>query len=450
MLTAQKENDHLKIKPLPHSRATLRSFDKVVDSIAGLRERVGVFNVEQLSATEQKLQTMSLRLGELQQTLQVLSGITQRMSRLHELVQQAETASLDQNRLVTLENGIPARSLAHVESLLKFQRVIKLVKTTKAISGLLDPVDEKTQTPFPTTIAVVPEPSKEEHPFVAVLSPVEDPIVQGAGDNSIQTAPGEDLLVPDKPHDTPPPEIDFEEFEFSSEDSANLIPADQTAQVVQKNEANVAAADTTEQPQPNGAISIVDTTLNAGQTHAAVSEEADFDRRLLEDLIKNYGEFSVLPGLPAKTNEEPNRETIIPTPRPHQATKVSLSLASHRNVPAQRKDGELDRKLKKLIKDYGEYDLYSKQSPVSLKTGVAGAFLVLTLILSGFYFFSSPKSDVPTNTSAASGSQTSLDSAAKETSLREQSVTRGPNSSDSGSKATEAGTARNTANKTKK
>ena len=450
MLTAQKENDHLKIKPIPHSRATLQSFDKVVDSIAGLRERVGAFNVEQLSSTEQKLQTISLRLGELQQTLQVLSGITQRMSRVHESVQQTETESLDRNRLVTRENGIPAHSLAHVESLLKFQRVIKLVKATKAISGLLDPVDEKTQTPFPTTIAVVPEPSKEEHPFVAELSPDEDPIVQGAVDNSIQTAPAEDLLVPNEAHDAPLPEIDFEEFEFSSDDSANLIPSDETAQVVQKNEPNVAAADTTEQPQPSGEISIVDTAVNAGQTHAAVSEEADFDRRLLEDLIKNYGEFSVLPGPTAKTNEEPNRETIIPTSRPHQATKVSLSLASQRNVPAQRKDGELDRKLKKLIKDYGEYDLYSKQSPVNLKTGLAGAFLVLTLILSGFYFFSSPKSDVPTNTSTASGPQTSLDSAAKDTSLREKSVTGGPDSSDNGSKATEAGAARNTANKTKK
>jgi hypothetical protein len=411
MLTAQKENDHL--KPLLNPEPTLRSLDKVVDSIAGLRERVRAFNVEQLFATEQKLQTMSLRLGELQESLRLLSGITQRMRRVHELVQQSEAKSLEQNRLLTLENTIPAHSLAQVESLLKFQRVIKLVRTTEAVSGLLDPVKETIQTPL--RVAAL---SKEKDTYKPALSPVEEPIMSGAVGNSIQTAPAKALLGPDKLQDAYPPEIDFEEFE-----------------------PNVAAAETTEQPQPRE----IDTALNAGQTRT-VAPQADFDRRLLEDLIKNYGEFTVLPGLPSKSNDEPKRETTLSTPRLHSATNVSV--ASHRNVPAQRKDGELDRKLKKLIKDYGEYDLYSKQSPVNLKTGVAGAFLILTLILSGFYFFSSPKPTASTNTSADTGSQISLDSA-KEPSAEDkrsgETVTSG-----SASKATEATAAAKTANKTKK
>ena len=88
-----------------------------------------------------------------------------------------------------------------------------------------------------------------------------------------------------------------------------------------------------------------------------------------------------------------------PKLEPTTATRVqgpaTVNLPTQPNLPSQRKDGELDRKLKKLIKDYGEYDLYSRQTPLKLKTGVVAAFLVLTLIFSGFYFFSSPKSAVP-------------------------------------------------------
>jgi len=84
------------------------------------------------------------------------------------------------------------------------------------------------------------------------------------------------------------------------------------------------------------------------------------------------------------------------------------------NLPSPRKDGELDRKLKKLIKDYGEYDLYSRPTPLKLKTGVVAAFLVLTLIFSGFYFFSSTKPAVPASASSTSQSQSSSVAAPKE------------------------------------
>jgi hypothetical protein len=162
------------------------------------------------------------------------------------------------------------------------------------------------------------------------------------------------------------------------------------------------------------AIPETETMETTGQTHTA-SEEADFDQRLLDDLIKDYGEFTILPSSSPKreAKKEPKFEPTTATPRVNASATVNP--ASQRNLPAQRKDGELDRKLKKLIKDYGEYDLYSRQSPLKLKTGVVAAFLVLTLIFSGFYFFSSSKSAVPASASSASQSQSSSDTASKET-----------------------------------
>jgi hypothetical protein len=150
-----------------------------------------------------------------------------------------------------------------------------------------------------------------------------------------------------------------------------------------------------------------------GQTHTA-SEEADFDQRLLDDLIKDYGEFTIVPSSTPK-REAKKEPKLEPTTATRVQGPATVNLPTQPNLPSQRKDGELDRKLKKLIKDYGEYDLYSRQTPLKLKTGVVAAFLVLTLIFSGFYFFSSSKSAVPTSASSTSQSQSSADTASKAT-----------------------------------
>ena len=59
-------------------------------------------------------------------------------------------------------------------------------------------------------------------------------------------------------------------------------------------------------------------------------------------------------------------------------------------VPSVRSHGELDRQLKKLVKDYGEYDKYSHQSSLTLKKSGIAAFVVLALVLAAVYFFRSP------------------------------------------------------------
>jgi hypothetical protein len=112
------------------------------------------------------------------------------------------------------------------------------------------------------------------------------------------------------------------------------------------------------------------------------AQTSDFDTKLLDDLIKNYGEFAANPNLPA-TLDKPKQETRTPEKlRPPKG---------HGTVSA-RSANDLDRQLKKLIKDYGENDLYSSRSG-SLKTKlrVGGAFVVLALVLGGIYYFSEPK-----------------------------------------------------------
>src|SRR5262245_33778570 len=97
MLTARKENNQSKITPFPQRAPMMGSFDKVVDSIDGLRDRVQGFTVEQVSEADQKLRTISLGLSELQRRLGMLSEMKDRINRLKETLQRAEARSLEES-----------------------------------------------------------------------------------------------------------------------------------------------------------------------------------------------------------------------------------------------------------------------------------------------------------------------------------------------------------------
>ena len=146
-------------------------------------------------------------------------------------------------------------------------------------------------------------------------------------------------------------------------------------------------------PVPQPVFESLETAIEK-QTEAAVSTSADFDQRLLDDLIKNYGEFAAAPNLPASNSAAKSKREAE-----HAESKARVGEFTKKNLPAVKKEGELDRQLKKLIKDYGEYDLYPQQSPVNLKNGVIAAVLLLALVFSGFYFFSAPKAP-PRNAAA--------------------------------------------------
>jgi uncharacterized protein HemX len=67
------------------------------------------------------------------------------------------------------------------------------------------------------------------------------------------------------------------------------------------------------------------------------------------------------------------------------------------------KHGELDRQLKNIIKDYGEYDLYSHQSSTNVKKLALATFAALALMLGVWYFFKAPST--PRNPAASAVTQ---------------------------------------------
>ncbi|MEX0804206.1 MAG: hypothetical protein WD688_12955 [Candidatus Binatia bacterium] len=134
-------------------------------------------------------------------------------------------------------------------------------------------------------------------------------------------------------------------------------------------------------------------TVQASTPTALVSVGADFDQQLLDDLIKSYGEFVSSPELRPTVKPQTKPEIVVAgTVKNFSETPPSRDVidSTNRHLPTLKKEGEIDRQLKKIIKDYGEYDIYSRQSPINLKFGVIGAFLLLGAVFSGFYFLSSP------------------------------------------------------------
>ena len=496
MLTAQKENSPLDTEPLMQRPPSTRSFDKVVNSIEGLRERVQGFTLEQVSEVDQRLRTMSLQLGELQRTVWALAEMKQRMSRLQKAVQQAEAESLERSRLATLVEPIAVQSIARIGTLLKFQRVIKLLKEAKSGSGvsasanaeaktspLPKPVEVIPASPknerelgtdlpaiqkelpersasettvvaaseapdeseavlhtarakmdfeplLPKLVEIIPAPLTNEQQLATDLPAIEHELPERAANETTVDVRGEDLEQTEATLHEPPVEMDFEPNEPFSHEPGNAI-FDESTTSIEPREIVAEFADTREEPPANheaifeefkgtGDMEVhlappeTETVETTRQTHraGAASEEADFDQRLLDDLIKDYGEFTILPN--STTKPEAKKEPKSTPAKPRVKASAPVIPPTQPNLPSTRKDGELDRKLKKLIKDYGEYDLYSRQTPLKLKTGVVAAFLVLTLIFSGFYFFSSHKPTVPASASSASQSQSSSETAPKE------------------------------------
>ena len=441
MLTAQKENNQLKIRPLPQRPPTARSFDGVVNSIDGLRERIQAFTLEEVSEVDERLRAMATRLGELQRTLTALAEMKLQISGLQKLVEQAEDEALEQSRLVTQIDPIPPQAVAQVVSLLKFRQIIKLLKSANNVSDVSMATDAQATKPvLPQPFEVIPEPQRNKEKFVEELSTILPELPEISGNENTVVIANDTREEPEVLIPPAPAVVDFEPNEPFLNEPADAIFFEETTPNIHAPEIDAEFADTHDQPRPSHATALIDTdsridevifeefkgtgdmelrlvipeteTVEAtGQTHAAAADEANFDHRLLDDLIKNYGEFYTS-SEKAEVSQDPKQETA--TLKPQATPPATVNAMSQRNVPLQRESGELDRKLKKLIKDYGEYDLYSRQSPIKLKTGVVIAFLLMTLVFSGFYFFSSYKSAVSSSASSASQPQSSSDAASRE------------------------------------
>jgi hypothetical protein len=444
MLTAKKENSSVETESPAQRLQTTRSFDRMVNSIEGLRERVQGLTLEQVLEVDQRLHRMSRELSELERTLRALAEIKRQITRLQKAVQQVEAESLEQSKVATLVEPIAVQSIAQVGTLLKFRRLIKFLKEAKEASGVSASADVEARFSVqPRPFEIIQE-RRNEQKFATDLPAIQHELLEDSDNKDVAVVMNEAVEQTEVVFHPASLEADFEADESFSNERTGVAFFDENTALNRTGEIIAEFADTRDEPPTSHVRALIETdarmdetifeefrgtgkveanlaapeteTVDATlQSRAPNSDEADFDQRLLDDLIKDYGEFTILPTSTAKHEVKKETKLEAGTTLSRVSAPATVNPPTQPDLPSQRKDGELDRKLKKLIKDYGEYDLYSRQTPLKLKTGVVAAFLVLTLIFSGFYFFSSPKSAVPASASSASQSQSFSNTASEET-----------------------------------
>src|SRR5437667_3023939 len=387
MLSAPKEEKRLKVVSSPSNTPNLAGFGKVLNSIQGLQQRLDDFSVDDISEATEKARTLAVRLSELQRQLATLTEINESIATVRTAVDHAANETRELTKLEGLDRPLQLQAIAQASNLIRFPRVMKAANDGPRVSSVNSIA---TDSRINTSKAEASTPTA--NPAESDKNPSES--LQTSQIETLSASPDETVVgldATESPTNTALAQVQ-ETQPLREEPPARSEQVSQSDTVKVHNPTLRTEAKATPVAQP--VFESLETAIER-QTEAPVSTSADFDQRLLDDLIKNYGEFAASPNLPApiKPAAKSKREAE------HTESKARVGEFTKKNLPAVKKEGELDRQLKKLIKDYGEYDLYPQQSPVKLKNGVIAAVLLLALVLSGFYFFSAPKAP-PRNASA--------------------------------------------------
>jgi len=392
MLSAPKEEKRLKVVSSTSNTPNLAGFGKVLNSIQGLQQRLDDFSVDDISEATEKARTLAVRLSELQRQLATLTEINQSIATVRTAVDHAANETRELTKLEGLDRPLQLQAIAQASNLIRFPRVMKAAKDGPRVSSVnFIATDSRINT------------SKTE-PSTATANPAESNKNPSESLQTIQiettsASPDETAVVgldaTASPTNTASAQVQ-ETQPWQEEPPARSEQVSQSDTVKVHNPTLQTEAKATPVPQP--VFESLETAIEK-QTEALVSTSADFDQRLLDDLIKNYGEFAASPNLPASIKPAAKSAAKSKRETEHAESKARVGEFTKKNLPAVKKEGELDRQLKKLIKDYGEYDLYPQQSPVNLKNGVIAAVLLLALVFSGFNFFSAPKAP-PRNAAA--------------------------------------------------
>jgi len=436
MLPVKKEDI-----PLPdNSPSAMTGFVKILGSIQGLQQRLADFSYGEVSIAEAKVRMLVKQLRLLRDKVDNLAQRKLEIDEISRIVQEIPLASFDQVKLDKLEKH------PQLHAILQFSRLIG----AEAHAATL-PSELGGNEPFGSTAAAEPrtpsatqaadhrdtnQPAGEIAAAQAAVTGKDHAALPGAEsatageDRTVANElpafmiPSERFAASEAPNLSgstrdwtfDPPEAaltQVRDFEFPEDSPAAPELIGQTAAQRDRFQAepaldqsisdNVAEgrARLARQVAPVRAARSEETKLD--ESKALVPAQYDFDQRLLEDVIKNYGDFTTAANLPAvlasSSQPAPARE---PEPAPAQFTPT----APERKVSNVKKSGDLDRQLKKIIKDYGEYDIYERKSALNLKKGGMIAFALLGLILVILYLFKASAAVTQKSASPAPHAQT--------------------------------------------
>jgi hypothetical protein len=418
MLPAQKE------ETVPANLAAPQpgGFGKVLNSIQGLQQRLDDFCVEDVSRAQAKAENLIRELSLLQLKLTGLAVMGQALTDARRTIEAIPDENFDLADADSLEKYPTLHALAAADKLVQLIRVRahcfaiyidQLNAVHESAAAITVSSDQERTKALPLLLPLEAGPAAEANAAVVrsmALTETDEELAPAATAEVPQIVEKADLLPPS------PIANDWQTR------NAGAKTSDQGAKT----------ATLAERPQ--------DETRGKKTIPAANS---NFNQRLLDDLIHNYGDFVGSPNLaalrkaPKPTTQKASEHRIatVPpalttanlTPTPREVATVDVAMPeevpgeirqteiipfleaqqhkpTEENVTSLRKQGEIDRQLKSIIKDYGEYDLYQRHSPLNLKVAGVLAFALLGLVLGGFYFLKSPapETSVPANSAVQS------------------------------------------------
>jgi hypothetical protein len=388
MLSAQKEQLRLVASETSEDHLpNVGSFGKVVNSIQGLQQRLENFSAEDVGAAHDRTQTLLFRLAELQRKLTTCAAIKESMAAVRSSLDQMLTDCVDLGKIAALETPLSIQTLIHANKLIQFPRLNKLANVFAHQIAEDDKEKPTSRATVDDDCAQALQPSRnlDEHfdiqlprnTDLAIFEPWSPPQQETQLAASVEKENSANApfipAVDDLPATTAlDPIVELESTETTSEDPQ--------------------AGNDDSQGPDSAPVDTAPSAANREKTQDALggTTSTEFDQRLLDDLIRNYGEFTA--GLSSyrtsETSDSADADQHGNEIKSEDLVQSIENAPERNNLPSIKKEGDLDRQLKKIIQDYGEYDLYSRQSSLNLKTGVVAAFLLLALILSGFYYFS--------------------------------------------------------------
>ena len=366
---------------------------KVVNSIQGLQKRLNDYTLEEIAAAENRSRTLMLGLLNLQSRVDSLITIKRSMTVVFEALQKITSEDVKLSVVNTSGKPIHLHDIIQASNLIKFPG---LKRTSNQSPGHII-----SDSPSPGEIIPGGNDTRKSTRELfrqsstvdcgeATDSPNEPAFVFGA--TEIEAASG-----------VPSADFSWDKDADSDKNISDNIRDEQEIQTTATRSAPVNSAQADLSPPDSvEELPLLDES-NTPISKALVPTGGDFDQRLLDDLIKNYGEFFSSSGSSPKVPSQASLETVESGSKPIFLEKPPAEIAkinTARTSPLK-KEGDIDRELKKIIKDYGEYDIYSRNNRINLKFAAIGAFLLLGAVFSGFYFLSSSKSPERSSPSAA-------------------------------------------------
>lgn len=418
MLSAQKQE-------MPNDSAQQSShtpvasgFGKVLNSIQGLQQRLDDFSVEEVSRAHAKAHDLIRQLAALQTELSAIAKLKEVLALADDEIRAIPEYNFALVDTDNLESHPQLRAIVQASKVIRMHRLLRAARASAdAVSFDLQTLSSGSEISPPIAPPESLSEVSSQPAALLVTSPDGDARASASAESPPESSGNKFLPLSGSPE---APNFQPTRYEFAELKLEEARPS-------RRNDDWVLA----EKPESQVALKV---------------DPTPFDKRLLNDLIESYGEFT-LSTASGSTTGSTSKELMVPDevlPAPHSmppidsATSTPTSsqafgtelilresasvetahsqspsmsdgpltlpapdeesnrLASDSAISKSNSRGEIDRQLKNIIKDYGEYDLYSHQKKTSSKTAAIAAVAALGLALGGWYFFIAPPPTEPT------------------------------------------------------